>query len=134
MSYPYAEYLIDCTTLKQKLGNDNLRIFDTAVFLAPQPGGTYTITSGREGYATSHIPGAGFIDLVDGWADPESDLRFTLPDRDTLNERIGQSGIAADHEVVLYSTGHLMWATRAFWLLYHAGHTNLKVLNGNFSL
>ena len=32
--------------------------------------------------------------------------------------------------VVFYSGGHMMWATRAWWLALYAGHQNIAVLNG----
>ena len=34
--------------------------------------------------------------------------------------------------MVLYSTGHVMWATRAWWLLHYCGHSNARVLDGGF--
>ncbi len=132
-AYAHPEYLTDVQTLYTRLGDANLRIFDTAVQLIPQPGGTYQMLSGRADYESSHIPSAGFIDLAEAWAVADDRLRFTLPPSDTLASAIGQSGIGAEHDVVLYSSGHLMWATRAWWLLHHAGHQRVSVLNGNFT-
>ncbi len=34
--------------------------------------------------------------------------------------------------MVLYSTGHVMWATRAWWLFHYCGHRRVRVLNGGF--
>ena len=134
MKYTHPEYLITPEQLKtQIIESENLRIFDTAVFLTPKPTGSYQVDSGYNKYAEAHIPGAGFIDLVKDWADTTSDLNFTLPTADALAAAIGASGINADHQVVLYSSGHLMWATRAWWLLRYAGHTNIAILNGNIS-
>ena len=124
------QYLMSVADLHNTLDDKNLRIFDCAVHLAPKGHG-YVITSGRADYEQAHIPGAGFVDLVDSWADTRSELRFTLPELADLQRAIGESGIGAQHRVVLYSSGHLMWATRAWWLLYHAGHRNMAILNGN---
>ena len=132
MSYANPAYLVSAEELHAHLTDDSWRVFDTSVFLTPQGHG-YQIDSGRERYREAHIPGAGFIDLADDWADTSNELRFTLPQRDTLNAAIGASGISADHKVVLYSSGHLMWATRAWWLLHHAGHKDIAILNGNLS-
>ncbi len=132
MTYANARYLISVDELSGRLHDDHLRVFDTNVTLEPQ-GHSYRVVSGIDSYREGHIPGAGFIDLGDAWADTSGDLRFTLPPVDALQSAIGVSGIAADHEVVLYSSGHLMWATRAWWLLLHAGHTNVRVLNGNLA-
>ena len=131
MDYHHPEQLISVTELAEQLDNPNLRIFDTSVILAPSGHG-YEITSGFADYQQAHIPGASFIDLADSWADTRSPLRFTLPTPDVLANAIGASGINADNQVVLYSSGHLMWATRAWWLLHYAGHKNIAVLNGNF--
>ncbi len=131
MNYVNPQYLIDAQQLQVRIGDPNLRIFDTSVLLTPAKQG-YQVESGYDLYQQGHIPGAGFIDLANDWAAPHEHLRFTLPDVQTLQTQIGASGIHADHQVVLYSSGHLMWATRAWWLLYHAGHRNIAVLNGNF--
>lgn len=132
MDYTNPQYLIDANSLNERLTADNLKVFDTSVNLIPQAGGTYNIISGQAEHERAHIPGAGFIDLAEQWADTSSQLRFTLPAPDRLAAAIGASGISNDDFVVLYSSGHLMWATRAWWLLRHAGHTNMAVLNGNF--
>ncbi len=131
MSYAHPEYLIETNALQQRLKEPNLRIFDAAVFLTPQSNGGYQVDSGRHKYAQAHIPGAGFIDLIGDWAETTSSLNFTLPSIDRLAAAIGHSGIGAEHDVVLYSSGHLMWATRAWWLLHYAGHNRVAVLNGS---
>lgn len=130
MSYIHPEYLVEIDELADIINNDDLRVFDTSVILKPRDD-NYEMISGHQDYLQGHIPGAAFIDLANHWADTNSDLRFTLPNLDDLQAAIGQSGISADDRVVLYSSGHLMWATRAWWLLHHAGHQNIAVLNGN---
>lgn len=132
MSYQHPEYLISAADLHTALEDPKLRVFDTAVYLRPQEHG-YLVESGREPYEAGHIPGAGFIDLAAEWADTESPLRFTIPSVDDLAAAIGASGIDNTSRVVLYSNAHLMWATRAWWLLYYAGHRNMAVLNGNLA-
>ncbi len=132
MEYTHPEFLIDVVTLNSKLGEPTLRVFDAAVFLHPQASGGYQVESGLQSYQHAHIPGAGFIDLVEAWADTTSALNFTVPAQPQLAQAIGDSGISADQEVVLYSSGHIMWATRAWWLLHHAGHNQVAVLNGSF--
>ena len=133
MDYAHPEYLIDVDTLNATLSDPNLRLFDAAVFLKPQSSGGYQVDSGWESYRNEHIPGAGFIDLVEAWADRSSKLNFTLPAPAELAAAIGASGIGADHNVVLYSSSHIMWATRAWWLLHYAGHNNVAVLNGSLN-
>ena len=133
MSYKNPAILLEPAALQQEMANESLRIFDTAVYLTPQAGGGYQVDSGRDKYEAAHLPGAGFIDLVGDWADTSSPLGFTLPAVEALAEAAGASGISSGTPVVLYSNGHPMWATRAFWLLQYLGHTNTRVLNGGLS-
>lgn len=130
--YLNGHYLMSVEELAAHLETGDVKVFDTTVYLHPAANG-YTVTSGYERYLEQHIPNAGFIDLADGWAAADPNLRFTLPEIDDLQKAIGASGISPEDHVVLYASGHLMWATRAWWLLYHAGHRNMSVLQGSFA-
>ena len=132
MSYVHPQYLISVEELSAQIDDPSLRIFDTSVLLHATDQG-YTSEPGRARYLEEHIPGAAFIDLSQDWSDTTSGLNNTLPGIDALAQAIGNDGIGHDHLVVLYSSSHLMWATRAWWLLRYAGHTNVKVLNGNLA-
>ena len=132
MSYAHPEYLISAKELMQQLQDPAVRIYDTSVLLLAAEQG-YTSQPGRERFLREHIPGAGFINLSEDWSDTRSPYNNTLPQIDALAEAIGRDGISNDNLVVLYSSSHLMWATRAWWLLRYAGHTNVKVLNGNLA-
>ena len=132
MGYKNSHYLIESSELMEKINDPNLRVFDTSVFLEASENG-YSAESGRALYEKGHIPNAGFIDLTIEWSDTSGSLNFTIPQSDKLSEAIGQSGINKDHEVILYSSGNLMWATRAWWCLHFAGHKNIRVLNGSLS-
>ena len=132
MSYAHPEYLISAQELMQQLSDPAVRIYDTSVLLLAAEQG-YTSQPGRERYLREHIPGAGFINLSEDWSDTRSPYNNTLPQIDALAEAIGRDGISNGNLVVLYSSSHLMWATRAWWLLRYAGHTNVKVLNGNLA-
>ena len=131
MPYTHPEFLISTDELAQKLGDGSLRIFDTSVLLHLDDGG-YRAEPGREDYLEEHIAGAGFLNLCENWSDTTSGFSNTLPSIDALCSAIGKDGIGNDNPVVLYSSGHLMWATRAWWLLRYAGHSNVRVLNGSF--
>ena len=132
MTYAHSEYLISPQELMQQLNEPSLRIYDTSVLLLPAEQG-YTSEPGRDRYLEQHIPGAGFINLSEDWSDTRSPYNNTVPEIDALAEAIARDGIDNDNPVVLYSSSHIMWATRAWWLLHYAGHTNVKVLNGNFT-
>jgi thiosulfate/3-mercaptopyruvate sulfurtransferase len=130
MSYVHPEFLIEVDELAEHINDPDLRIFDTSVLLHAADKG-YRSEPGRERYLQEHIPGAGFINLSEDWSDTSSGYNNTLPTIDALAKAIGDDGIGNDHLVVLYSSSHLMWATRAWWLLRYAGHTRVRVLNGN---
>jgi thiosulfate/3-mercaptopyruvate sulfurtransferase len=53
-----------------------------------------------------------------------------MPDAAQLSEAFGRHGISDDSEVVLYSIGTPMWATRFWWMLTSLGFENLTVLDG----
>jgi thiosulfate/3-mercaptopyruvate sulfurtransferase len=99
------------------------------VYLKPAERG-YRAESGRADYERAHIPGAAFLDQMGALSDPRSGLGFTLPDAQTLEAALREAGISNVHRIVIYSAGHLMWATRAWWLLHYAGHDRVSVLNG----
>ena len=132
MSDTNRQLLIESEQLAARLGDERLRIFDATVFLKPAEKG-YLIESGIEAYQREHIPGAAFMDQILALSDTDSGLAFTRPEADYLQSALRHLGLNDDSEVVVYSTGHTMWATRAWWLLHYAGHHRVCVLNGGFS-
>jgi thiosulfate/3-mercaptopyruvate sulfurtransferase len=133
MSYVYPNYLISTEELADSLETEphRLRIFDVTVNLVPSPPG-YKAVSGLEDYEDEHIPGATFIDLARDLSDTSSPVGFTCPGEEYLQSAYRGYGINADSQVVFYSTGHMMWATRAWWMLHSCGHKNVAVLDGGF--
>jgi thiosulfate/3-mercaptopyruvate sulfurtransferase len=131
MEYARPELLADPAALAGRLDDADLRIVDATVFLVPAERG-YRAQSGREKYAQGHIPGAAFMDLINAFSDTTTGLGFSLPDPGVIAAALGSLGISNDSEVIVYSTGHLMWATRAWWLLRYVGHQRAFVLNGGF--
>ena len=132
MHYVHPEYLIESAELANILNDDNVRVFDASVLLHRSSNG-YSAEPGIAHYEKEHIPGAAFLDLLNAWSDTASPLNNTLLAPEALARAVGDAGISAEHRVVLYSSGHLMWATRAWWCLHYAGHKNIAVLNGNLN-
>lgn len=128
MPYAHPEYLISAS----ELGADptSRRILDATVFLTPAPTAGYRAESGRERFDAGHIPGALFLDLIRDASDTSTRLGFSLPPVAQLEALFRGLGISNDTEVVVYSTGHMMWATRAWWLLHYCGHRRARVLDG----
>lgn len=134
MTYTHPDYLISTADLAEtlKANPDGLQIFDATVNLVPAAKG-YKAVSGLEDYQKAHIPGSAFLDLIKDLSNTASSFGFTLPADNKLQAAYRAAGINNDSQIVLYSTGHMMWATRAWWMLYSMGHKNVCVLDGGIA-
>ncbi len=132
----HADYssLVSAEWLVEHRSDPEVRIYDCTVFLSPDPDGPGTrAESGRASYEQGHIEGAGFLDLLTDFADPDSPFRVTLPAAERFAEKIGAIGVGDDSTVILYDRRGTMWAARA-WMMLRAfsfrGHA--AVLDGGF--
>ena len=132
MSYVRSDYLIDAQELAERVSEESLRVFDATVSLVPAEKG-YRAESGLAVYEEGHIPGAAFFDQIRAVSDTSTGLGFSLPGVDALQAGLRAAGISNDQQVVFYSTSHMMWATRAWWLLHYAGHEQVAVLDGGLA-
>ena len=126
------QLLITAAELAEQLEDPALRILDVTVHLQRSERG-YQIESGLEDYRAAHVPGAAFVDQAVALSNTDSGLGFTLPEPDVLAAAFAELGIGTDTAVVVYATGPVMWATRAFWLLDYLGHPNVRVLDGGLA-
>jgi thiosulfate/3-mercaptopyruvate sulfurtransferase len=125
--------LITTAELAEILDRPSLRLFDCTTYLEPAPEGSgvpYIAVPGRHGFEAGHIPGADFLDLQGEFSDSSTELRFMMPSVAQLEAAFGRHGVSSDAEVVLYSIGTAMWATRFWWMLKSLGFENLAVLDG----
>ena len=125
--------LISTTELAGILDRPDLRLFDCTTYLEPAPEGVkvpYIAVPGDKTFAAGHIPGADFLDLQGEFSDPDTVLRFMMPDVAQLEAAFGRHGVDANSRVVLYSIGTPMWATRFWWMLRSLGFDNVAVLDG----
>ena len=125
--------LITSTELASLLDRPDLRLFDCTTYLEPAPEGSdhpYIAVPGRHTFAAGHIPGAGFLDLQGEFSDQNTTLHFMMPAIAQLAAAFGHHGVSADSQVVLYSIGTPMWATRFWWMLQSLGFANASVLDG----
>lgn len=120
--------LIEADELLRKLGDDKLRIYDATIHFFGGGSGL----SAEAQYRQAHIPGAAFFDHQP-FCDPASDYLHTLLPADRLAAPVGALGISAETEVVVYASGVLPAATRAWWILYYAGHSRARILNGGLA-
>jgi thiosulfate/3-mercaptopyruvate sulfurtransferase len=89
---------------------------------------------GREEYVAGHIPGAAYVDLATDLADPPgAGGRHPLPDPARFEAAMRRCGVRRDRPVVVYDDWGGLAATRAWWLLRHHGHPDVRVLDGGWS-
>lgn len=125
--------LVTPAWLAAHLTEPPLRVFDTTVYLRPNPDGYgYLTESGEAKWREGHIPGAGFLDLIKRFSDPDAKVGFMMPAPEVFARLAGEAGIGDETAVVLYSTGSVMWATRFWWMLRTMGFDNVAVLDGGW--
>lgn len=126
--------LVSTEWLESHLDDASLRVFDCTTYLRPAaPGeGPYHPESGRADYETAHIPGAGFLDLVGDLSARETSLHFMMPPEGQLVAAFSRRGVGPGTRVVLYSAGHIMWATRVWWMFRALGFDAVAVLDGGW--
>lgn len=125
--------LITSAELAGILDHPDIRLFDCTTYLEPAPAGSavpYIAVPGRHTFEAGHIPGADFLDLQGEFSDQKTELHFMMPAAAQLEAAFGRHGIGANNQVVLYSIGSAMWATRFWWMLKSLGFANLSVLDG----
>lgn len=125
--------LVSTDWLAENLELANLRIFDATVYLQVKADGSgYQADSGRDAWAKSHIPGAGFLDIIEEFSDSTNPIPFMMPPASLFCERAAAHGVGDDSLVVLYSDGIPMWSTRAWWMFRSVGFDNVVVLDGGW--
>ena len=125
--------LVSTDWLNTHLAEQNLRIFDTTIYLRPKPDGFgYQPASGLAEWQVEHIPGAGFLDVFGELSDGAQDVAFMMPPAAQFAATMAAHGVADDNTVVLYNKGFPMWATRVWWMLRSIGFEQVAVLNGGY--
>jgi len=121
--------LVEPLDLAAEIDNPALRIVDARFSLVDS-------ALRREGYEQSHLPHAVYADLNQDLSDlgKTGQGRHPLPQEHDFTRKLGQWGIAPDHQVVVYDAGDSsMAAARFWWLLKLLGHQRVAVLNGGLS-
>lgn len=129
-----ARFFIEPDELENKLGSPNFRIYDATIVFAMgmSPEEAAKLPTAYQLYQAGHIPGAAFFDH-DTFTDLDSDYEYIMAADAVIEKRIGELGISNDSEVVVYASGPMANATRAWWLLRYAGVENMRVLNGGLN-
>ena len=127
-----TEMLISPEVLAERLGSPGVRVIDCTTWMRPNPVGASTMTSAREHWERSHIPGSIHWDLVADYSQPNAPWPFTRPDGHHLAKLLGRSGIRPGDQIVLYGARHPNLVTRAWWVLHSMGLDQISVLDGGF--
>lgn len=132
MTSPISNLLIEPDWLEAHIADPSIRVFDTSVNLVPQPPGPSEYTSLYEEYLEMHIPGAGYLHMVEDLSDPSGLFPFALPPIELVWQRLSEQGVSNTDTIVLYGN-EIHWAThRCWWVLATAG-ADVRILNTNFS-
>jgi len=123
-------FLVETDWLEAHLGDPDLRVLDSTIAMSRQPGGGWQSSSGREGFAKGHIPGAQFVDLMTELKDHTSPFGYMLPTADAFAAKASALGIGNQTQVVVYAAAVPWWATRLWWMFRVFGHERVAVLNG----
>lgn len=123
--------LVETGWLAARLGDPDIRVFDCTVKLEQGPQGV-KLTSGREDWAHAHVPGSGFLDLLEDLSDRTSRFNAMLPPAEQFAEALGRAGVGPGTRVVLYDRAGNMWAARVWWMLRCFGFDAAGVLSGGW--
>ena len=130
MAFAHPEFLVSTEWLADHLTDDNVRVFETTVFLHNREGGGRRVESGRNAYESGHIPGSGFLDLQADFSDNDQPFRFMMPSPAAFAEAAGRHGISESSKLVLYDRLGSQWAARFWWMFRSMGCTGAVVLDG----
>lgn len=120
--------LVDTETLACHLRDPAWVIFDCSFDLT-EP------SAGARAYLEGHIPSAHYAHLDEDLASPITPTsgRHPLPDPTVLAHKLGQWGVDASKQVVVYDDSCGAIAGRLWWLLRWLGHDGVAVLDGGLS-
>ena len=124
--------LVTTEWLHEHLDDPDLVILDCSVTMVPDSTSVmgFSSVSGRAAYEASHIPVAGFADLMGDLADTSSAFAYALPTPERFCEVMGELGVGDGSRVVLYDGLNSVWAARVWWMLRWVGFDNAALLDG----
>ena len=118
--------LISTADLDHLLGTGPVTVLDVRYRLGGPPGAAE--------HAAGHVPAAAYVDLDrDLAAAPGPAGRHPLPDPAAFEGAMRRAGVLLERPVVVYDDWSGRAAARAWWLLRHHGHDDVRVLDGGWS-
>ncbi|MYD65817.1 MAG: sulfurtransferase [Chloroflexi bacterium] len=132
MAFAHPEFLVSTEWLAEHMGDEDVRVFESTVFLRRLDEGGFRVEPGRAEYESGHIPGAGFLDLQGDFSDNDHSLRFMMPSAEAFAEAAGRHGISETSRLVLYDRAGSSWAARLWWMFRSMGCERAAVLDGGW--
>ena len=121
MATPQTSPLISVTELHERLGE--VTVLDVRYRMGG-PGG-------RAEHEKGHVPGAAYVDMDRDLAAPAGEGgRHPLPATADFEAAMRRAGVREGRPVVVYDDWSGLAAGRAWWLLRHHGHDDVRVLDG----
>ena len=128
--------LIETGWLAANLADPSVRVYDCTVLRDESQDPDehpMRFVSGKERWRQGHVPGSGFIDLVEELTVNDSRFMFPVPPPERFADIVSGYGIGPGTCVILYDTTGQSWAARVWWMLRAHGFDNAAVLNGGWS-
>ena len=129
-----ASSLVQADELYSLLTDPNVLVIDATQNLCKE---TNTVSPARERYEQGHVPGSVFVDVggrlsAPGMRNARGDVLHNMaPTAEGFAAGMRQIGVDDSTHVVVYSSRHVMWATRMWWLLDSFGFQGrVSVLDG----
>ncbi len=129
---PHPELLVQPEWLEAHLGDSKVKVIDCTVFMTFQPVGPSKVESGRPQWEEGHIPGAGYLHMVDDLSDPDGPFSYALPPPAHIAEKLRALGVNDGDTIVLYGAGYPAVVTRAWWVLRASGAPDVRLLDGGW--
>lgn len=125
--------LVSTEWLSDRLLMGSLRIFDCTMYKQEGQVGVSSLTSGRQHWQQSHIPGALYLDMFEHLSAPRQNLPYNLPSQASISDVLRNAGVGPETIVVLYGDGYFSAVTRAWWVLRASGVEDVRILDGGWS-
>lgn len=87
----------------------------------------------QEEYEAGHIPGAVFVERRD-LSRVVNGVPSMLAAPDSVATVLRRAGVNSTSTIVIYDAGAGLMASRLFWAAEYAGHCDVRVLNGGYSM
>jgi len=114
--------------LAEHLDDENIQILDARML----PAGQESTRDIDAEYLAEHIPSAVFFN-IEALSDHTTSLPHMLPRAETFAVAMRELGVCADKHLVVYDTGNLFSAPRAWWMLNYFGAEKVSILAGGLA-